>query len=353
MTCTRVKSQLCAVPVSIFMTFALPVECRAANDNLPPSLPAFGPALGATQQLAAKPGAEDQLTADQAAYIASVLNHRSHRKTSRTKSRRATSNGPTSRVARANLAARAEPVADQYINAIQIYPYSDGTLYRLYAAVGRITDIKLQAGETLIDKAAGDTVRWVVGDTTSGAQKTAQTHVLVKPVAANLKTNLLITTTRRTYHLELISTRETYMASLSWHYPQSELPDRDTAGIMSSSSADDEIAPVADPTAFNFDYGIAGPRVAWKPVRVFDNGRQTFIQFGKTLDAGEAAPLFVTDNGQAVLVNYRQKGNAYSVDRLFDAAELRLGSGKQQIVRIVRLDARKQKPALRLAGARP
>jgi type IV secretion system protein TrbG len=337
MTYTRVKSQLCAVPVSIFMTFALPVECRAANDNLPPSLPAFGPA---------------QLALPKSTSISprTIVHANPVR---RTKSRRALANGPTSRVARANVAARAEPVADQYINAIQIYPYSDGTLYRLYAAVGRITDITLQAGETLIDKAAGDTVRWVVGDTTSGAQKTAQTHVLIKPVAANLKTNLLITTTRRTYHLELISTRDTYMASLSWHYPQYDLPDRQSAGFASATHADDERLPETDPAQFNFDYGIEGPRVPWKPVRVFDNGRQTFIQFGKTLDAGEAAPLFVTDNGQTVLVNYRQQGSSYSVDRLFDAAELRLGSGKQQIVRIVRLDARKQKPALRLAGARP
>jgi type IV secretion system protein TrbG len=157
MTYTRVKSQLCAVPVSIFMTFALPVECRAANDNLPPSLPAFGPA---------------QLALPKSTSISprTIVHANPVR---RTKSRRALANGPTSRVARANVAARAEPVADQYINAIQIYPYSDGTLYRLYAAVGRITDITLQAGETLIDKAAGDTVRWVVGDTTSGAQKTA------------------------------------------------------------------------------------------------------------------------------------------------------------------------------------
>ena len=48
-------------------------------------------------------------------------------------------------------------------------------------------------------------------------------HVLVKPIAEGLRTNLVITTDRRVYCLELQSTPETYMASVSWRYPQDEL----------------------------------------------------------------------------------------------------------------------------------
>jgi type IV secretion system protein TrbG len=36
------------------------------------------------------------------------------------------------------------------------------------------------------------------------------------------------------------------------------------------------------------------------------------------------------------LVNYRMRGDYYVVDRLFDAAELRLGEKHQDIVRITR-----------------
>jgi hypothetical protein len=39
-------------------------------------------------------------------------------------------------------------------------------------------------------------------------------------------------------------------------------------------------------------------------------------------------------------VNYRVRGSYYIVDRLFGAAELRLGEGPQRIVRIIRIDAR-------------
>ncbi|MGH9647987.1 MAG: TrbG/VirB9 family P-type conjugative transfer protein, partial [Bryobacteraceae bacterium] len=69
----------------------------------------------------------------------------------------------------ANRAALQEPSADDYINAIQIYPYSDGALYQLYAAPQEVSDIALQPGENLIAISAGDTTRWVVGNTTSGS----------------------------------------------------------------------------------------------------------------------------------------------------------------------------------------
>ena len=130
---------------------------------------------------------------------------------------------PKDRVAGANRDARIEPAKDGYINAIQVYPYTAGALYQVYAAVNQVTDIALEAGEKLVSVSAGDTVRWVVGDTTSGEGATAQVHILVKPIGAELETNLVITTDRRTYHLEFRSTDKTYMASVSWTYPASAL----------------------------------------------------------------------------------------------------------------------------------
>lgn len=76
------------------------------------------------------------------------------------------------RIARANKAARIEPKGADYLNAIQVYPYADGALYQVYAAPGEITDIALEPSEQLIGTspvAAGDTVRWIIGDTESGS----------------------------------------------------------------------------------------------------------------------------------------------------------------------------------------
>src|SRR5690606_27379698 len=102
------------------------------------------------------------------------------------------------RVSRANQEARVVPTREGYINAIQVWPYSDGALYQVYAAPERVTVITLQAGEELVTVAAGDTVRWIVGDTSSGAGDALRVNVLVKPIRSDLKTNLVITTSRRT-----------------------------------------------------------------------------------------------------------------------------------------------------------
>lgn len=140
---------------------------------------------------------------------------------------------PTVRVTQANLAARIQPTRAGYVNAVQVYPYSAGALYQVYAAPGEITDIMLQPGEKLVGTgpvAVGDTVRWIVGDTASGAGTTKRVHILVKPTRPELTTNLIVNTDRRTYLAELRATSATYMASVSWDYPEDDLNCSASAG---------------------------------------------------------------------------------------------------------------------------
>jgi type IV secretion system protein VirB9 len=246
---------------------------------------------------------------------------------------------PAARVGVANRQATIEPTRDGYVNAMQVYPFAPGALYRLYAAPQKVSDIALQPGETLIAISAGDTVRWVVGDTTSGTGASKQVHILAKPFASGLKTNLVITTDRRSYHLELESTDHTYMAALSWTYPNDEL-------IALKKQNDEAKAAVPIDSGIslsnlNFDYTISGDSPSWRPLRAFDDGRHVYIEFPATLDRGEAPPLFVVGEGDSTdLVNYRVRDHYYIVDQLFSAAELRLGKDKQQIVRISRGNAR-------------
>lgn len=255
---------------------------------------------------------------------------------------------PTVRVHSANRAALREPSRAGFVNAIQVYPYSEGTLYRLYAAPERVTDIALQPGESVTAVAAGDTVRWTVGDTTSGSGPSRRTHILVKPFSAGLSTNLVITTDRRVYHIQLESTRREAMAGLSWTYPQ------DALLALQRGAAGAEAPPVAAGLALEhlrFGYRISGDDPPWRPLRAFDDGRQTFIEFPATIAQGEAPPLFVIgEGGEAELVNYRMAGLYYVVDRLFARAELRLGARRQQIVRIERPDSRSERRARRRQG---
>lgn len=247
---------------------------------------------------------------------------------------------PLRRVATANRAATREPRAAHFIDAVQVYAFAEGALFKLYASPERVTAIALERGETLIAVASGDTVRWTVGDTTSGTGETRRTHVLVKPFAAGLATNLLITTDRRAYHLSLASVAHPAMVALSWSYSADAL-----IALKRTTAVRDAAAPAAPAVGIDrlaFGYRIEGDRPAWRPVRAFDDGRQTFIELPPTLGQGEVPPLFVIDaEGAATLVNYRLQGRFYVVDRLFDVAELRLGTRKQQVVRVVREAAAK------------
>ncbi|MBK8769676.1 MAG: P-type conjugative transfer protein TrbG [Rhizobiales bacterium] len=246
---------------------------------------------------------------------------------------------PLMRVDDANAQATKEPTKAGYVNAIQVYPYSAGALYRLYASVNQVSDIALQPGEKLVSVSTGDTVRWIVGDTTSGEGALAQVHILAKPIAADLSTNMVITTERRTYHLELQSTEMTSMSSLSWSYPADDLIAirKKNEGLTGADGISIDDAQTFD--NLNFHYRIVG-RGDFAPARVFDDGAKVYIQFPSSLPQGEAPPLFVqSSGGKPALVNYRVKGNTYIVDRLFASAELRLGTKPQSVIRIIRTDA--------------
>ncbi len=253
------------------------------------------------------------------------------------------SGSPVVRVNRADAVARLQPDRNGFINAIQVYPYSAGALYQVYAAPGEVTDIALETGEQLAGSgpiAAGDTVRWIVGNTTSGTSAAQRTHILVKPTRPDIDTNMVINTDRRTYLIELHATPKTYMASVSWQYPEDEL-----FALRQQNAAAQAAAPIAagiDISALNFRYRIDGAHPPWRPLHVFDDGSKVYIEFPSGIGQGEMPPLFVVGPaGGSELVNYRVRQNYYIVDRLFAAAELRLGGkDSEQVVRIVRTDGR-------------
>ncbi len=241
------------------------------------------------------------------------------------------------RVSRANLEARVAPSREGYVNAIQVWPYADGALYQVYTSPGRVTVIALQEGEELVTVSAGDTVRWVVGDTASGSGASLRVNVLVKPTRTGLKTNLVITTNRRMYLLELSSTPQAWMASVSWDYPKDRM-----LALQRQAQQAQAAAPVDSGLSLEqirFRYAITGDSPPWKPLRAFDDGQRVYIQFPGGIAQGELPPLFVTGpQGDGQLVNYRFRSPYYVVDRLFGAAELRLGADKAQVVRIERTD---------------
>ncbi len=246
---------------------------------------------------------------------------------------------PTARIENANAAARVEPRRE-------VYPYSEGALYQVYAAPGQITNLALEPGERLTGTgpiAAGDTARWIIGDTTSGAGDTAQVHVLVKPTRPDISTNLVINTDRRTYLVELRSGETPYMPSIAWSYPRSRTTP--TPAVPAT--------PIIPPAAQrNYRYALGGDRPPWRPVAVYDDRRRVYVEFPRGIVQGEMPPLFVIGpDGEPELVNSRVHGNILIVDRLFAAAELRLGAEDQQRVRIIRTDGVRRGPLQRMRSS--
>ena len=242
--------------------------------------------------------------------------------------------------------ARVEPGGGDYLGALQVYPFKRGSVFQVYTVPEQVTDIALEPGEELISVSAGVTSRWMVGDTRSGAGTALQAHILVKPLQADISTNLVVLTSKRTYYMELHARESGYIAGVSWSYrerkdvmtqnPQviTEVSYPQLRGVSSTS-----YETVPDIEALNFAYKIKGDHPDWRPVRAFDDGRKVYIQFPLTIGRSEAPPLFVKSGGETALVNYRVKGRYYVVDRLFEEAELRLGEKDQQVVRILKKDA--------------
>ena len=230
-------------------------------------------------------------------------------------------------LAGANTAARQSPTRAGFTQARHVYVYEPGAIYEVYAHPSYVSTILLEPGETLTDIASGDTARWMVTQADSETATEPRTVVLVKPNASGLRTNIVLITDRRTYLIEAVAqSGAVYSVQIAWSYPRSE------AAALA--------API---DSINLNYRVRttrGSRPAWLPLRVFDDGRRTWIEFSPSVEALDLPPLFVITGEGAALVNYRTlqgpSGPRYMIDRVFDVAELRLGTRAPAIVRIER-----------------
>lgn len=188
----------------------------------------------------------------------------------------------------------------------------------------QVCDIELEAGEVVRDVLVGDTVRWKVEPATSGPIGGQAIHLIVKPAEPGLSTSMVVTTSRRTYHIQLKSHSSRYMARVGFSYSQ------DVTEKLAEANArlDFRGAPgtAMPPDQLDFSYSVSGS-AAWKPTRVYSDGLKTYIQFPRSV-AGEDAPvLFIVSEGKNRIVNYRMTRNMMVVDYNVDRAVLVSGVG--------------------------
>ncbi|WP_412051946.1 P-type conjugative transfer protein TrbG (plasmid) [Hoeflea sp. Naph1] len=211
----------------------------------------------------------------------------------------------------------------------------DGKVIFLYGEVQpsvvcsplQVCDIELQAGEIVRDVLVGDTVRWKVDPATSGAPNGLAVHLIVKPAEAGLMTSMVVTTSRRTYHIQLKSHPTQYMARIGFDYPE----DINARFAEINARIEASVVPGAGVPADQLDFAFhIGGSARWRPTRVYSDGLKTYIQFPSSLSGQDAPVLFVVSGGENRIVNYRMKGAMMVVDYNIDRAILVSGVGRQQ-----------------------
>jgi type IV secretion system protein TrbG len=208
----------------------------------------------------------------------------------------------------------------------------------IVCAVLQVCDVSLQAGEQVNSINLGDTARWAVEPAVTGSGGNEVQHLIIKPLDVGLETSMVVTTNRRTYHLRLRSHRKQYMPQVAFTYPEEAAAKWEAIKGREVKDRRDKTLPETGEYLGNlsFDYTLTGS-AAWKPVRVYNDGRKTIIQMPQAMAQTEAPTLLVVrkeggllTDAETVMVNYRIQSNRYIVDTIFDKAILIAGVGANQ-----------------------
>lgn len=241
-------------------------------------------------------------------------------------------------VDKANEAAREAPREEAFLDAVQVYPYTEHMLYQVVAAPNKLTMITFGEGEAVTSFAAGDTVRWVVEKTSSGVGEAAREHLLIQPVRAKMTNSLVVTTTRGVYLFELHARTKSYHARVSFTYPESKVElvkqahaaEKERAVEAKRSGALELARPIDELVS---DYQVIvkrkSRRAKFIPRAVFHDGKRTYIEFAHNMEEHTQAPaLFLLGpEQQQELVQYRVQGKYYIVPRVIEHARLRARNG--------------------------
>jgi P-type conjugative transfer protein TrbG len=203
------------------------------------------------------------------------------------------------------------------------------------------TVISLEPGERFTNITSGDPNRWSYAVAVSGQGPTQQQNVLVKPSLPNISTNMVITTDRRLYNLRLVSQLSAAPSrNVSFWYPDELIAAANSATFSQANSGIVDSVPDVNLNQLNFNYSVSNggwraSYTSWRPIRVFDDGQHTYIQFPGDLVNRDMPALFISNGfisngGTKELVNYRSKPPYFVVDKIFKQAVLVMGVGSSQ-----------------------
>jgi len=199
---------------------------------------------------------------------------------------------------------------------IRTATYSPEEVYRLYGFVGYAIELIFEDGESFAGNAGGDLEAITFG--------WHDNHLILKPKAANVGTNLVVYTNRRSYRFEYSATArkpdpriDQVMYAVRFAYPP-----QFATKAPASGATDRDLEAGAAGRPKNYDYWFCGsPSI--KPVAAFDDGVHTRITFGAK---SELPALFVrNDDGTESLLNFSMEDGDVVVHRVAARFILRRG----------------------------
>lgn len=273
-----------------------------------------------------------------------------------------------------------------YKAGLVTFAYGSG-IPTVVCALLELTDLAFEKGESILSVQLGDSVRWNIESAISGSANDSVEHLIVKPLEAGLKTSMLITTDRRTYHICLKSTEADFMPAVVFSYPNSlKLPSKkhygDDSYLQYTSNYDSNedhndysetnsslknyssvqnvsyegnsrpalnvAATYNDSTQRrNYNYSVDGDSKII-PQNVYDDGKRTFIVMNNPINSSYL-PVLQEISSESFLffgedktntINFTYFDNTFVVDGIYSHLRLISKNGEEkQSADVVRLES--------------
>lgn len=198
--------------------------------------------------------------------------------------------------------------------------FNPNEVYRLYAHVGYAIELIFEEGETGTGQAGGDLEAITFG--------WHENHLILKPKAPSVGTNLIIYTNRRAYRFDYSASvhhpdpaREPVMFAVQFSYSAPFATPK--ADVEASLNKALDALEADTGRARNMDYWFCGS-AAIKPTAAFDDGVHTRLTFGTR---GEVPAVFVrNEDGSESLLNFSMEGSDMVIHRVAPRFILRRGA---------------------------
>lgn len=200
---------------------------------------------------------------------------------------------------------------------IRVAAYNSDEVYRLYGFVGYQIDLEFETGETYAGIGGGDLEGLTFGS--------YDNHLLLKPKAVNVGTNLTVFTNRRHYHFEYSASdrkpnllRDEVIYAVRFTYPAL----LSKSGPTAEERIDEDFAQAAAHRPRNIDYWFCGHETL-RPTAASDDGVHTRLRFGAK---AELPAIFVrNDDGSESLLNFSMQDGDVILHRVARQFVLRRG----------------------------